>query len=282
MLHPMSTICTWIARIQNVPYVVTPHGTLSRYTFEHRNTVLKRAYFRSIESASLNGAAAIHCTTDQEREQVAELGTTTPIQVIPHPYERVDYEDDFERDPNLILFLSRLDPMKGLELLLEAFANIRSAHPSARLVIAGSGDEAYEEKLRREVRELGIEKSADFVGFVEGTQKKRLLKQASIFALPSYRENFGIAAVEAMDAGAPVVVTTEVDTHPEIAEREAGIVIRPEVEQLAEALDTLLRDNTRRKEMGQNGQMLVEEEYDPKMVGEQVLDLYRDATLRTP
>jgi len=277
MLHPLSTACAWIARTRNVPYVVTPHGTLSRYTFRHRNTWLKCLYFQLLESKTLNGAFAIQCTTEQEREQVAELGTRSPIRVIPHPFDHSPFSKNGELDSGLVLFLSRLDPMKGTDLLIQAFSEIRDDYPEAQLVVAGSGENSYEQKLRKQVRALGLEGVAKFPGFVEGVQKEKLLKSASVFVLPSHRENFGIAAVEAMDVGLPVIVTREVDTYPEIDRYEAGIVIEPDAGELAEALDTLLSDQERCEKMGEQGQRLVKQEYAPEKVGSKLLDLYHEA-----
>jgi len=197
--------------------------------------------------------------------------------VIPHPFDHSPFSKNGELDSGLVLFLSRLDPMKGTDLLIQAFSEIRDDYPEAQLVVAGSGENSYEQKLRKQVRALGLEGVAKFPGFVEGVQKEKLLKSASVFVLPSHRENFGIAAVEAMDVGLPVIVTREVDTYPEIDRYEAGIVIEPDAGELAEALDTLLSDQERCEKMGEQGQRLVKQEYAPEKVGSKLLDLYHEA-----
>lgn len=280
MLHPLSSACAWIARQQEVPYVVTPHGTLSRYTFEHRNTWLKRGYYWLIESSTLDGASYIQATTTQEREQIKSLGTSTPIEVIPHPYEGGSWQRDTERDPNRILFLSRLHPMKGLDLLLKAAARIRKHHPKVQFVVAGSGPDEYEDQLHRAVEELGIEDAVDFVGFVEGEEKQRLLASSGIFVLPSYRENFGIAAIEAMDAGTPVVVSNCVDTYTDIVSHNAGIAIDPDIDELEEAIRKLISDQDLREQIGKNGQKMVNEIYSPKKVGKRIIKMYKETKFK--
>lgn len=282
MLHPLSSACAWIARWMKVPYVITPHGTLSRYTFEHRNTWLKRNYYRLVESKTLEGASCIQATTPQEREQVKELGTDTPIRVIPHPFEGGTRQNEVQRDPKQVLFLSRLHPMKGLDLLMEAASRVREDHPEVHFVIAGSGSEEYEAELRQRSQELQIQDRVEFVGFVEGEEKQRLFASCGAFVLPSYRENFGIAAIEAMDAGMPVVVSDCVETYTDIVEYDAGIVIKPDASELVEALERLLSTPQLRDRLGKRGKSLVAEKYSPQRVGRKLRDMYKDSVNGNP
>ena len=102
-----------------------------------------------------------------------------------------------------MLFLSRLDTKKGLDLLLQAFARVRGAGQNPALVVAGTGDAAFEAGLRREAARLGIDGDLHWAGFLSGADKLAALADADLFVLPSYSENFGISVVEAMAAGLP-------------------------------------------------------------------------------
>lgn len=285
LLHPISTASAAIARRAGVPYVLTPHGTLSNYTFAHRNTRLKEIYYKHIETRTLAGSAGVQCTTQHEADELLERGCPARVVVIPHPFEGEQAAEDFgasssDRDPNLVLFLSRLDPMKGFDVLLPAFAQVRMQVPDARLVIAGSGNPGYERSLRQEVERLELTNAVTFVGFVDGEAKATLLRQAAVFVLPSLRENFGIAVVEAMAAGVPVVICREVDISKEVEAFSAGRVVQRTPGAFAEALVALLGDQSTARAMGARGHSLVQDAFAPEVVGPRLLAFYREAAVQ--
>lgn len=292
MLHPISSAAARAARRAGVPYVVVPHGTLSRYTFEHRRTRLKSLYYSIVDSRTLAAAAAVRFTTEAERDDASRLGFAAPGAVIPHPHEtRPRDPDATERltgsrhaagAERRVLFLSRLDPKKGLDVLLPAMAELRRELPEARLLLAGSGSGAYERTVRREIGKLGLEDTVATPGFLEGREKQRALASSDVFVLPSRQENFGVAAVEAMDAGLPVVVTRGVGIWREIERAGAGLVVERTPEAVASALMDLLADPERRQRMGGDGRALVRERFSPDVVGERLVALYRRAGDRSP
>lgn len=278
LFSPLVSVAAWIARQKSTPYLVVPHGTLSEYTFQHRRTWLKRLYFRLIDRYTLAGAAAVHCTTESEREQLPRFGGNNPCPVIPHPFEsgRHDRPGPPTRCRE-VLFLARLDPIKGLEVLLEAFRPVRERVPDAVLVVAGSGGKRYESFLRQEIERLGLDQVVRLPGFVEGDVKGRLLNTASVFVLPSRQESFGIAVVEALDAGIPVVITKEVGLSKEVARAEAGFVVERRSEALADALTALLLDPHQCRRMGAKGRELVRARFDSREIGGELLHLYQTA-----
>jgi glycosyltransferase involved in cell wall biosynthesis len=240
-----------------------------------------------VESRTLDRAAEIRFTTDAEREDASRLGFEAPATVIPHPYESRRSpgawpapsgvrRDDARAAPR-VLFLSRIDPKKGLDLLLPAMDEVRRRVPEARLLLAGSGPDAYERAIRREIGELGLGEAVTMAGFLEGREKERALASADVFVLPSRQENFGVAAVEAMDAGLPVVLSRGVGIWREVERAGAGLVVDRAPEAVASALVDLLADPDRRERMGADGRALVRERFSPHEVGEQVSALYRRA-----
>ena len=271
-----------------VPYVVRPLGTLNRWGIRNRRRLVKRISLLLIDRHVLSGAAAVHYTSEQEREEAAEVVAVRRAEVIPNPVDfRLDratiLRESFEsRHPELagkkrILFLSRLDPKKGIDLLLAAFARLRIQLADVVLILGGTGEEAFMRRLRELARDLGIEAGIVWTGFLEGDQKKAALAGADVFVLPSYSENFGIAAVEAMAAGLPVVVSDQVGIHREIAGAGAGLVVPCDIEKLANALLQLFGDAPLRTEMARRGERLAES-FSSARVSDRLIDLYMDIT----
>ena len=174
-----------------------------------------------------------------------------------------------------ILFLSRLDPIKGLDLLLAAFARVLTARPNLALVIAGEGAPAYQTQLRQQVRALALEQGVIFTGFLRGERKLAALADCDAFVLPSYSESFGVAVVEAMACRKPVLITDQVAIHREIANAEAGIVVPNTIDALADGLAALLNDPTAKRRMGSNGYRLIVERFEISRTVEQLLTCYR-------
>jgi glycosyltransferase involved in cell wall biosynthesis len=114
------------------------------------------------------------------------------------------------------------------------------------LVLAGSGQQGYEKQMRAHAAALGLDGAVLWTGLLDGLDKLSAMSAATIFVLPSYSENFGIALVEALAAGLPCVVTENVAASEFVREHEAGIIIRAEVSALSSALDRLLNDTNMR------------------------------------
>ncbi len=155
----------------------------------------------------------------------------------------------------VVLYLGRLHPKKGLDVLLDAVAGL----PGVALVIAGSGDARYEERLRQRAAAPGFGGRVHFAGFVSGAEKEMLLRGADVFALPSEHENFGIAVLEALMGGLPVVVSPGVALEDFVRQIGAGVVVEPRAEEVAAALRCLVaggpataeeRDRIRREAAG--------------------------------
>jgi glycosyltransferase involved in cell wall biosynthesis len=279
-----SNVAAWIACRKAIPYIITPHGVLNRWGFENRRPVLKQLSFALLEKYLLSRAAVVHYTTEQERHEAVGLGFPHRPVVIPNPVEmaptesavrgqfRVQYPELADR--RIVLFLSRIDPKKGLDLLLSAFREVLWQDPRAALVIAGEGEPSLVDRLHRMAAELGIANSTFWPGFLSGARRAAAFADAELFVLPSYSENFGIAPVEAMAFGLPVVLTDQVGIHKEVSEARAGIVTPVSSEAIASALLLLLRDHGLRPEMGRNARQLAASRYSVETVAGQLHDLY--------
>jgi glycosyltransferase involved in cell wall biosynthesis len=239
-----STTAMAQARRACVPYVLRPIGQLNHWSLR-RSACRKRLLLHLIERRNLKGAAALHFTTEAERDEAAAQGLATPSFVLPLGVEAPAAPPAGPPPappPTVFLFLSRLHPKKQLEQLLEALALLQRRQPSAawELRIAGSGDSAYVAGLRDLARRLGLAERCRWLGFLEGEAKWQALRQAHWFVLPSASENFGIAAVEALAAGTPVILSPEVAVAPAVSQAGAGLVCPSAPSELAAVLEAAL------------------------------------------
>lgn len=280
--YAASPAAFWAQR-SGVPYLVRPLGTLNRWGMIHRRPALKKVSFRFIERPILRDASLIHFTSEQEHAEAMDLNIRAPFVIIPNPLPclpavrpRGKFREQHPqlRDRRIVIFLSRFDRKKGLDLLLNAFEEVRKALPDAALVLAGSGDLSLLAELHSQADRLGIAADVFWPGFLEGSDKWAALADADLFVLPSYSENFGIAVVEAMAAGLPVVVSDQVGIHQEIAGAQAGMVVPCAPAELARALIHLLQDPSLRTEMGRNGKCLAQTQFSIENVSSKLIAAY--------
>jgi glycosyltransferase involved in cell wall biosynthesis len=279
------TVTMAIARLRGVPYIIRPLGQLCQWSLQQGQRK-KQLYLKLIEYANLNRAQALHFTSDAEHQEALKLGLTAPGVVIPHglslsaarPQARAELRQwlQLPDDEPIILFLSRLHPKKGLEILISAL----SALPLHRftVVIAGSGDAAYEAEIRHRLQQSEISDRTQMVGFVEGEQKDLLLQGSDLFALTSYSENFGVAVLEALAAGLPVVITPGVALSPLVVQHRFGWV--PELEEgaIAHAILEGLKHPEEMKAKGVRARQFVLDNYTWDHIAAQMIEVY-DAIL---
>jgi glycosyltransferase involved in cell wall biosynthesis len=154
-----------------------------------------------------------------------------------------------KRYPLIVLFLSRLHPKKGLDLLLPAFANLQ--RDDVALVLAGPGDPDYVAALEQQCRQYGIDERVVFTGMLNGQERIDALRAADLFVLPSYQENFGIAVVESLATGTPVIISDQVNLADQIEKHHVGQVIPTDAGSLTTALALWLNDQRRRDQAAQ-------------------------------
>lgn len=276
------------AKRGRVPYVVRPLGVLNRWGMENRRRAIKAWSLRLIDLPILRGAATIHYTAEAERREAAEAHPTIgslPSVVIPLPVAMSDaawgsVHDAADADAKapVVLFLSRIDQKKGIELLLEAFAGVRKDFPDAVLMLAGDGDPNYVAALRTKAESLGIAANCRWPGFLSGAAKARAFSEATLFVLPSYSENFGIAAAEALAAGIPCVLSENVAVAEDARTADAALLVRCDERDIAGAIRKVLSDQQLCKQLARRGRELVREKFSPDAVGLRLVQLYEELT----
>ena len=274
------------ARRKGVPYLVRPLGVLNTWGIRNRRPLLKRLSLALVERRILANAAATHFTCEQEKLEAELAAPSARAVVIPNPVTnsevdaRADSSVFLSRYPELagkriVLFLSRVDEKKGLDLLLDAFAKVREQAPDAVLVIAGNGEVKFVERLQDQARRLGLQSHVIWAGFLDGEAKQSAFAAADVFVLPSYSENFGNAVVEAMASGVPALVSDQVGLHCEIANAGAGRVTACDGGEVGGALCRMLDDPEMRARMGGNARVLARK-FSPEVVSQQLLAAYRN------
>ena len=272
------------ARKNGVPYVLTPHGELGERHLRHK-AWKKRIYMTAALDRILRNANALHAITPAERDRIARLGYQTPVTVAPNGIDPTQFdnlpnpskfEDRFPalKDKRVILFLGRLNPTKGLDILARAFTAIARRFPDAALLVAGPDEEGGQRIMESILRSEGILDKTVFTGMLTGDDKLAALSRADLFILPSYSEGFSVAILEAMAARLPVVITKACN-FPEVAEHGAGLVVEASDRPVADATATLLSDPDLRARMGERARKLVSKRYTWRASAAIIADLYR-------
>lgn len=277
-------------RKKGVPYIVRPLGTLDPWSLKQKR-LRKKLFWHLSVRRMLDGAAAIHYTALPEQKMAEEyLGLARGI-VIPLGIE-VDSLDGAKKaegheEPDVslnwspyVLVLSRLHQKKGLELLVPAFLSLTERREFAewKLVLAGDGDAEYVSSLQRLVERKGAKGRIIFAGWLEGARKRAALRRASLLALTSYQENFGLCIIEALACGVPVIVSPHVNLAQDIQAERAGWVTKLDHDALTETLAEALRRKAEREARGRAGRELVKKRFTWAAVTVELLALYGSIT----
>lgn len=277
---------SFISRKFKIPYIISPIGTLDPDVFKRKSYVLKKIYYNLISKKNLEKASLIHYTTEYEKERtekyfkIKNKGIVVPRGI---ELEKFKNQDDsifnrfsFLKNKKYILFLSRINWKKGLDILIPAFYKISKEFKNIYLLIAGPDNEGYGNKIKKLIKDYGIENKIIFTGPLYGNEKISVFKNAEIFVLPSYSENFGLAAVEAMASGTPIIISNKVGIYKEIKRYKAGIVVETNIESLYNGIKILLKNNNLKKEISENAKKIVKNEYDIEKVADKMIEVYEN------
>jgi glycosyltransferase involved in cell wall biosynthesis len=281
-----SLVSASACRRANVPYVVRPLGSLDPWSLRQRR-YLKQLLWQAGVKQMLQGAAAIHFTTELERRMAPgrlglDRGVVIPLGVEPD-LSRPDEGDASEAVTSLIgtsnpfcLILSRLHPKKGIGPFFDAWLTVTD---SARfenwtLVVAGDGDADYVSWLKHRAISRGGERRVRFVGWVSGETKRALLTQAAFLVLPSQQENFGIVVAEALACGTPVLVSDNVGLASEIEAAQLGWVTSREPTDLRCRVTEILASDEERYRRGAAGRSYAAGHFVWSQVAQDLIALY--------
>jgi glycosyltransferase involved in cell wall biosynthesis len=246
--------------------VVTPHGMISRYGLAQKpwrkHIALLLFWRRALQHASL-----VQALSEAEAVELRHFLPGARVHVVPNGIDPREYPADVHREafhelhPELggqpyVLFLARLDRIKGLDLLVDAFARVAANIPGVRLVIAGP-DYGLGALIRRMIDDLRLRDRVSVLGPIRGAEKRAALAGAVCLCQPSRYETFSLSILEAMASGVPVVVSRECRQGPELVETGAGTLVPLEAPAIAGAIAAYVRDPQRQRAAGAAARRLV-------------------------
>jgi glycosyltransferase involved in cell wall biosynthesis len=293
-LHSLYLFHVWatarLCRRHGVPYLLRPHGTLDPFLWQ-RHRLRKWVMERAFQDRVIRQAAALHYTAAEEMELALPYAQGAPGIVIPNGLDLAEYADlpppgGFRArhpeigDRRIVLFLSRLNFKKGLDLLVPGFAQAAKAVADLHLVIAGP-DDGMKAEAERLVAVAGIRPRVTFAGMLDHRRKLEAFRDATMFVLPSYSENFGIAVVEAMACGVPVAISDKVNIWREVRAAGAGLVGPTTAGAVAEQIAGLAR-NPDAHLMGECGRKLVAAKFSWDNIARDLETVYRSLAAKKP
>ncbi len=270
------------ARTHGIPYIVAPHGMLEPWPLTV-HTRRKSLALKTYQGKIFREAAAVHATSEAEAANLRGLGLTeAPIFVIPNAIDAPSAATLGERKPvdgrKVLLFLSRVHPKKGLDILLRAWSSLCPS--DWELLIVGHGEPSYVEELKRLCAKEKID-HVEFHSHVDGDEREAIFAQSAAFVLPTYSENFGNVVGEAMIRGLPVITTTGTPWSV-VAEKNLGWYVEPTIENLKGALAKLFTtEASALAAMGARGRDYVKRHLLIDAVRPKLLEMYQTAIIRS-
>jgi len=263
------------------PYILEIMGMFEPWALDQK-WLQKRLARWWYQDGILHGAACLHVNSHEEAGYIRALGFKTPIAVVPvgvdiskigkdEPVKAGSLPQDLKGRP-FVLYLSRLHPKKGLDLLIRSWAKIK--RPDWMLVIAGTGDHNYVGECRQLADQLGVANQCLWLGHVDELLKSRLFTNAHCYVLPTSSENFGNAVAEALAHKTPVI-TTRYTPWKDLPKHGCGWVIDNTESELCSALNEAIQmDAPTRQAMGIIGETLVRDHYSLELVCKDILAVY--------
>jgi len=247
-------------RHHRVPYIVRPLGTLAPWSLQQK-AAKKRLILSFGGMRMLRAASAIHYTSSREKRDVETRFGFTGGVVVPLGIDQTLLESPGTRNVHrdrFVVAISRIHPKKNLDILIAAFLDASSGFENWTLIVAGTGEPAYVESLKKLIAERHGNQRVQFVGWLDHEAKTELLRRASLFALCSKHENFGLAALEAMASGVPVLLTREVDLADDVENAKAGWIVDGTAGQVEGALAAAMRESSERQSKASAARLLAE------------------------
>jgi len=260
-----------------VPYVIRPLGTLDPWSMKQK-PVRKRLFWSLVGRMMVSGAACVHYTSQTEKTATETLLAVNHGRVIPLGINAIaDSTNGAHREQShpYVLVMSRLHPKKGLDVLIDAFITLthHADFSDWRLMIAGDGPAEHVSLLKKKA--AAAPDRILFTGWLDGERKEEVLRNASLLALPSYQENFGLCVMEALARSVPVLISPHVNLAGEIEAANAGWVVPVERHFLSETLGAALSDPKELAKRGKAGKSL-SANYSWERVATHLVELYTE------
>ena len=284
--HFLNVLVYHYARKYGIPYVINTHGAVLPYFQKYG---LHKIFSLFFGYRILKDASKVIALTKTEVEQYKKMGVDEDkIEIVPNGIDLSEYDNLPERgefrekysigdDEKIILYLGRIHKIKGLDLLVKAFADLTKELDGVRLVIVGP-DDGFSSTLKRQVGDLKIGDKILFRGPLYERAKLGAYVDADVYVLPSVYEIFGITVLEACACGTPVIVTDRCGIADYV--EKVGCVVEYDKDQLRDAIFKILSDEGLRRRFGEEGRRLVSEEFGWSVIIKQIEKIYENVTRR--
>jgi len=247
--------------------ITSLHGTLSEY-MDRRSRWLKKAVWAFGQGSVLRNSACLHATAEMEYRDIRRKGLSAPVAIIPNGIEIPSEQKRFNNtcEPRRLIFLSRIHPQKGIDILLRAWARLERQHYNWELCIIGPNNSGYFLEMQALAKDLRIER-VTFQGPAYGYKKIQAYGSAELFVLPTHSENFGLAVAEALAHGVPVIVSKGAPWSG-LEKKKCGWWIDIGVEPLTECLrEALTKSSEELFEMGTRGRQWMKHDFSWDRIG---------------
>jgi glycosyltransferase involved in cell wall biosynthesis len=286
-IHGVWNVPEWwashLSRAGGVPYVISPRGMLQPQAMR-RGRARKAVVYALLERRNLSHAVLLHATSRQEADAIEALRLGVKVAIVPNGVDlsaaqcaAKGYRARLGIRPQdfVVLFLGRMHRIKRIDVIAEAFARLRAVHPSAHLVLAGPDEHGLlPDAMRRLASHAGAVHAMDAVN---PSDKWALLKDADVMVQASDSESFGVAVVEALAAGVPVVAARTTPWR-ELEQRDCGCWVEQSAPAIADALRALADDPGRRAAMGERAAAFAREAFGWDAVAPAMARLYAEVT----
>lgn len=267
------------------PYIISPRGMLDPWALNNSKFKKRIASFL-FENAHLKNAACIHALCESEADSIRAYGLDNPIACIPNGMDiprhcstkNPPWQKIWSKKSNVMLYIGRLHPKKGLSNLINAWAFSKQQNGNFKdwkLAIFGWDQLNHENELKQLIIQRNLTEEVRLFGAVFGDTKEAALKSASAFVLPSFGEGFPISVLEAWAYSLPVVMTKQCNI-PEGFSARAAIQIEPYIESITQGLKSFFSlPIESQKNMGQNGRTLLEGNFNWSNITSELINVYK-------
>ncbi len=271
----VSILTCLIAQIKKVPVVLSPRGTLSNYSFNHKHISVKK-WIHFLAGKKLLSNCYFHVTSEQEKQNIIELVHPKFIQVISNFIGLPPNQSPIKNSKNTtlkLIFLSRIEAKKGLEILLEALENIDFPY---QLTIAGTGEPEYISSLKKIVRKRSMEPFVNWIGLQSNGTKFDVLQAHDLLVLPSYNENFGNVVIESLAVGTVVLISEQVGLAEYVKSKNLGRTFKNQPEKLRERLTQINHDRQWLNEVRLQAPNQIRQDFAEEKLVKQYINFYEE------
>ena len=260
-----------VCRLNKIIPIISPHGMFSKYILETNNSGIKK-WTQQLIGLKLLKKTILHVSTQMEWEESQKIITGWKGVVISNlvTLSNIDYQRH-ENPVFKIGFLSRIDPKKGLDLVIKALSKIDFPY---KLLVAGSGDADYIASLKQLSEQLGNSANIEWVGWKNGEDKFEYLAGLDLFALTSHSENFAIVVIESLSVGTPVLISDQVGLYKYVLQNDYGWVSTNDEHQISSTLIAINQQQKKLSRINVEVPKLVKTEYRSDILAKQYVDLY--------